>query len=152
MARTLNVREPQVLIHYPADNAGFYWHHRVLLRRLAAGRWVCLTPDHELVQHDLVAEEHIILDRNSAFPAAQAAHVYAHDEIGRAALEVFRRRAETMAALLGDAPAADAEAVEWAVAEANRADLGGVLDEDQLDSAILCSGKGLAFQWGGGVH
>ena len=67
--RTLDISEPRVLVNYPADVAGFYWHHRVLLHRVKAGTWVCLTPTLELQIHNLLTVDHIVLGRATRFPA-----------------------------------------------------------------------------------
>lgn len=48
MERTLNIPEPQVLINFPGDPAGFNWDHRVLVHKIGGGRWVVLTPDLDL--------------------------------------------------------------------------------------------------------
>jgi hypothetical protein len=35
--RTLDLREPQILRHYPNDANAFYWHHRLLLTKISPG-------------------------------------------------------------------------------------------------------------------
>ena len=45
----------QVLVEFPDDPTGMYWHHRIALHRLAPGRWVMLTPDHDLEVVNLLA-------------------------------------------------------------------------------------------------
>ena len=97
----MDVAEPQVIVEYPNDTDGYFWHHRVLLQRVAAGVWVCLTPDHELKRYDLNVHEHMILGRNTSFPAGQAPYVYAHDPLSRAALSSFQRQAKVMVGVLG---------------------------------------------------
>eukprot|EP00959_Pyramimonas_sp_CCMP1952_P375206 7858193-Pyramimonas_sp.AAC.1 len=43
----LDIKERQVLVRYEND-PNFTWHHRILLVRISAGRWVVLTPTHDL--------------------------------------------------------------------------------------------------------
>ncbi|CAK0822212.1 unnamed protein product [Prorocentrum cordatum] len=47
-ARTLDIREAQVLVHYPDEDLS--WHHRVLLHRVEGALWLGLTPDHEIAR------------------------------------------------------------------------------------------------------
>ena len=75
---TLDIAEPQVLIHYPNDRGGFFYHHRILLYRIRDALWIWLTPDPDMCRHDLMELTHIVLDRRSPFPANVAAQVYAH--------------------------------------------------------------------------
>ena len=63
--RTLNIPEPQVLLHFPGDHNGFDWHHRVLLHKVGQGRWVVLSPDLELSVEDLSARRHVVLGRHA---------------------------------------------------------------------------------------
>ena len=98
---TLDIPDIQVLVHFP-DDAVFTWHHRILLRKLTAGVWLCLTPDQEVVRHDLNTQRHVVLDRASGFPAGLADDVYAFDPISRVALEARKRNAAMQAAVLGE--------------------------------------------------
>lgn len=50
---TLDVSDPQILLHFPLDPNGFTEHHRLLLCRLGPGRWVAASPDYELEVLDL---------------------------------------------------------------------------------------------------
>ena len=54
-ARSLDIQQPQILRHFPADAGGFFHHHRVLLVKVGAGRWVGLTPDEGFEIIDLTA-------------------------------------------------------------------------------------------------
>ena len=65
--RTLDVAEPQVLVHYPND-PHLTEHHRLLLIKVSAGRWIAASPDHELDLLDLNTHRHVVLRRNSDFP------------------------------------------------------------------------------------
>ena len=48
---SLDIGYKQVLVHFPGDP--FPWHHRVLLERGEAGKWVCCTPDYDVQLIDL---------------------------------------------------------------------------------------------------
>ena len=65
--RTLDVAEPQVLVHCPND-PHLTEHHRLLLVKVSAGRWIAASPDHELDLLDLNTHRHVVLRRNSDFP------------------------------------------------------------------------------------
>ncbi|CAE8642006.1 unnamed protein product [Polarella glacialis] len=101
----------KVLVEFPADPDGFFWHHRILLKRIAGPTWLALTPDHDICRHNLETSRHLVLERAAQFPAAQRAFVYAFDPIDRATLEGFKRIAATQAALLGDGGDVEAKGI-----------------------------------------
>lgn len=105
MDQTLDIDEVQVLVHY----SGGFDYHRILLHRISGGAWLTLTPDHEIVRHDL--------DRRSFFPEDIVDQVYAHDPISKAALMNFKRQAKVQASILGEGEVDDREAYAWVVAE-----------------------------------
>ena len=74
------------------------------------GVWLCLSPNHEIVRHDLGAILHRIIERCSPFPADIADEIYAHDPIGKSTLSAFKRQSEVQAAILGDGDIDDSEA------------------------------------------
>eukprot|EP00959_Pyramimonas_sp_CCMP1952_P414914 8693464-Pyramimonas_sp.AAC.1 len=60
MERSLDIKEFQVLVHYPSDDDGFFWHMRILLVRAGgAGVWATLAPTLDLHTHDLSQIRHI---------------------------------------------------------------------------------------------
>ena len=138
---SLDVGEVQVLVNYPHDPDGFHWHHRILLHRVAGSTWLCLSPDHEVVRHDLAAIPHRILERRSAFPVDIADEVYAHDPIGKAALSSFKRQAKVQAAILGEGDVDDSEASEWVISEASHPRFGSAVDTGLINNGAT----GLAF-------
>ena len=138
---SLDIPEVQVVVNYPLDPGGFYWHHRVLLHRISGSRWLTLTPDHDIVQHDLQTIPHRILNRRSAFPPDIVGEIYAHDEVGRSQLQVFKRTAKIQAAILGDGDIEDSEAAVWVVAETGHEDFGKEIDEELLNNGAT----GLSF-------
>eukprot|EP00973_Karenia_brevis_P045779 6341349-Karenia_brevis.AAC.1 len=136
-ARTLDIKEIQVLRHYEDDAGGFYWHHRILLARAGeAGRWVALTPDFGLEILDLGVTRHIILGRASAFPAAQLPYVYAFDPISRAELEQQRVRARLQARVLAaDDDEDEVEASIWVTTGPGREKVGLEVAQEVIDDA-----------------
>eukprot|EP00974_Lingulodinium_polyedra_P060191 5802085-Lingulodinium_polyedra.AAC.1 len=68
---TLDIAEAQIIVEYPDDEGGFYWHARVLLEKVSPGVWVSLTPDMELCVIDLRVVRRIVLGRRAEFPAPQ---------------------------------------------------------------------------------
>lgn len=133
MARVLDIQEPQVCVNYPNDPQ-FTWHHRVLLCRVNAGRWLALTPDHEITVHDLNTLPNIVLDRGGEFPPGIRNSTYAFDPIDASALTVFKRRAKLQAAILGEAEDLEAQrALIWVFSDPSDSLFGTVLDSDAME-------------------
>lgn len=133
MARVLDIQEPQVCVNYPNDPQ-FTWHHRVLLCRVNAGRWLALTPDHEITVHDLNTLPNIVLDRGGEFPPGIRNSTYAFDPIDTSALTVFKRRAKLQAAILGEAEDLEAQrALIWVFSDPSDSLFGTVLDSDAME-------------------
>ena len=141
MEGTLDIPEVQVIVNFPADGQGFTWHHRILLQRVEGAVWICLTPDHELVKHDLNALPHRVLDRKSSFPDELEDVIYAHDAIGRSVLNGFKRRAKIQATILGQGEVGETEAYSWLIAEISHSRFGEMVEESLLSS----EGSGLTF-------
>ena len=125
---TLDISEVQIVVHYPGDENGFLWHHRILLHRIAGGTWLTLTPDLEIQRHDLNVLRHRVLNRAGPFPGDIAGEIYAHDPIGAAALAGYKREAQIQATILGEGDVENIEAFQWVIAEAGRQDFGNVVD------------------------
>ena len=134
---TLDIPEPQVIIEYEEDEDGFYWHHRVLLKRISGPKWVALTPDQDLETVDLSEMHHIVLERNADFPRAQRPFVYCFDEFPRSTLDAHKRRAGTQAALLGLQVDVEMEQMIWVVSELDRDDFGDTVDDNLLTGGEL---------------
>ena len=148
---TLDIAEVQVVVNYPADPAGFFWHHRILLHRIEGGVWLTLTPDLELQRHDLNALRHRVLNRAAPFPVDIAAEIYAHDPIGTAALAGYKRQAQIQAAILGEGALEDAEVFQWVIAEVGHPDFGSTIDAGLLGNeatGLAFSGKGVVLRAG----
>jgi len=129
---TLNISEVQVLVNYPGDADGFHWHHRILLCRVGGSTWLTLTPDHDIVRHDLATIPHRVLDRASPFPDDIADEIYAHDPIGKASLAAFKRQANTMAVILGEGTLPESETFTWVISEPDHAGFGSEVDRSLL--------------------
>lgn len=143
---TLDLPEVQVLVNYPLDHDGFFWHHRILLHRIDGASWFALTPDHEIVRHDLNGITHRVLSRRSAFPEDISHEVYAHDPIGRTQLDAFRRQAKVQAVILGQGEPEPLEASTWMISEAGHPKFGTGIDESLLLNAatgIAMTDKGI---------
>lgn len=147
MDYTLDIPEIQVLINYPADAGGFYWHHRILLHRIDGAVWLTLTPDHDIVRVDLNAIAHRVLQRKALFPQDSVDEIYAHDNLARPALLSFKKTAAVQASILGLAEPQDAESFQWLVAEPEHAEFGNPVDDEILEdeaAAMMFSEKGIA--------
>lgn len=141
--KTLDIKEPQILQHFPADAGGFYWHHRVLLEKCGAGVWIGLSPDGDLERIDLNITAHVALDRKAAFPAPQAAYVYAFDEMSRGELEGYRRRARIMNNLFNDAGVAEVDGGSWVIADVTHEKFGEKISDELLDDGVVFRDSGL---------
>lgn len=140
---TLDVPDPQVLVYFDQDPNNLNYHHRLLLNKLGPGRWVGLTPDHELVVLDLNNQRHVVLDRRSRFPAHLQDRVYAFDPVSRNELEGFKRRARTMNIVLGEAEVQEVQALVWVFSDPSSAKLGEVVPQDHLDQLVVLGDRGL---------
>ncbi|CAK0861861.1 unnamed protein product, partial [Prorocentrum cordatum] len=144
---TLDIGDPPILVHYPDDENGFLWHHRVLLFRVSDDIWISLTPDLALVRLKLLDIRHEVLERRAPFPAHLGNQVYAHDPIAAAALAGFRRRAKIQGQLLGVGQVDVVERMIWVVAEPRSARFGEVIDAAVMDDDARGTGfdtKGVA--------
>ena len=141
--RTLDIREPQILRHYPQDANGFFWHHRVLLCKITPGQFIALTPDGDLERINLLEVDHLPLERRTDFPAPQSPFVYAFDELGRNELERFKRRAQQMASLFNDTPVDDIESYEWLVCDNTHERFGEAVGDDTIDQGVTLGDSGV---------
>ena len=57
----LDIAEMQCLVNYPNDANGMTYRHRILLKKLTPGRWVCGTPDMGIEIVDLNERHHYVL-------------------------------------------------------------------------------------------
>ncbi|CAK0875914.1 unnamed protein product [Prorocentrum cordatum] len=143
---TLDIPEPQVLVHYPDDAGGLFWHQRILVKKIAPGIWIAATPDLELVRHNLLEQRHKVLDRNAMFPANIRAQVYGFDPVPRADILALKRQAAVQAALLGDGDAdMEIEHFAWVISEAGHLRFAQTLTDQEVEQATLGQTKGVAL-------
>ena len=133
MERVLDIQEPQVCVNFPND-LQFMWHHRILLCRINAGKWLTLTPDHEIVPHNLNIIPNIVLDRGGEFPPGIRNSTYAFDPIDASSLTVFKRQTKLQAAILGEAEGLETQrALIWVFSDPTDSLFGTILDNDVMD-------------------
>ena len=139
---TLDIPDPQVVVHFPGDPQ-FTYHHRLLLVKLGPGRWIASSPDHELAVVDLNTIGHRILGRRAPFPGDIAQNIYAFDHLGRGDLERLRRQARTMALILGDDDVEEVEARVWVFSDHKSERLGKPVELERLGDAVTLGERGL---------
>ena len=145
MDRTLNIPEPQVLLHFPRGEGGFFHHHRVLLH-IGGGQWVLLTPDMELVVEDLSSRRHRVLGRHVPFPPDIIDECYVFDELSKAELEKQKRLAKTMGSILDDSQVVSVEDLIWIVADPSSKRFGESVPVELVED-IVCLGQAGLVSW-----
>ena len=103
MVRTLDTDMKQVLVNYPDDADGFFYHHRCLVAMGPDGKWVGITPDHEIVIVNVVEFQAglVPLRRNGEFPAFLQGCIYAFAAFQGNEEQDLRDECFELAALLG---------------------------------------------------
>ena len=144
MSSTLDVSSLQVLARYEDDTDGLEWHHRLLLVRIADGKWVALTPDFELLVIDLDEREHAVLRRRSPFPEWAGGILYAFDPgaVTQRSLAEHISDAKIQAAVLAEGVLdedPDGGLGQWMVCMPSHPRFGQVLDEAQVASPDFVS-------------
>ena len=132
--RTLDVREPQILLHVPDDVDGIVWHQRLLVLQIKGGRWVSLDPELQLQVVDLDYSEYVLLDRGSEFPEDKYDETFCFEPLPQAEVGGYRRRARTFLALHGDGDAGVDEQV-WVVSDPRDEFFGVVVDQQAVDDS-----------------
>ena len=140
---TLDVADPQILLHFGADPNGFTEHHRLLLCKLGPGRWVAASPDYDLEILDLNNRQHTVLGRRSPFPAHLVNVVYAFDPVPRNDLERLRRQAKTMSIVLGDEAREEVPAMVWIFWDPSSPIMGQLVPMDVMDEAVILGSRGI---------
>ena len=146
--RSLNIGEPQVLLHFPNDANGFVWHHRILLHKVGGGVWVVLTPDLELETADLSTHRHKILGRHAPIPQDVAPDSYIFDELPKPELERQKRLAKTMGAILDDSQVEAVESFVWLVGDPSSKRFGEVVPPELVQD-INAQGQHGLLEWDG---
>lgn len=137
--RSLDVPRLQVLVHYGEDDDGLQLYHRFLLYRITDARWVTITPDFELVVHDLAEIAHQVLDRAVVFPSWADGALYAFDEgaLDRNTVKAYLARAKVQAAVLGAGQPEDIGAVGWMVASPGDSHFGRIVPTELVGDRAL---------------
>eukprot|EP00438_Fugacium_kawagutii_P022823 Skav218923 [mRNA] locus=scaffold2031:18320:23007:+ [translate_table: standard] len=140
---SLDIPDPQVLVHFPHDHNGITEHHRILLVKLSPGRWVASSPDFELEVLDLNLRRHTVIGRRTRYPDDLNDVSYVFDPISRNELEDLRRKAKTMAVILGDGAQEAIQAMVWVYADPSSSRLGKEVPREIADNAVLLGQKGI---------
>lgn len=146
---SLDVSDPQILLVFPDDANGVTHHHRILLHKLGPGRWIGVTPDHDLETLALTNRAHVVLGRRARFPEPVMDVIYSFDPISRAELEALKRRARTMGVVLGDGEQVELDALVWVYADPGSEKLGTVVDNAIVSQATCLGDRGLVEVDGG---
>ena len=146
--KTLNFADPQILLHFPGDLNGLDWHHRLLLHKIGAGKWVMLTPDLDLEVVDLSARRHVVLGRNSSFPPHLFQACYIFDELSKNEMERQKKLARTMGSILDDGDPVDASAQVWVVADPAVSKFGELVPSELFEDIVTLGSHGLV-EWDG---
>eukprot|EP00435_Cladocopium_sp_Y103_P065522 s1362_g27.t1 len=117
--------------------------HRLLLTKVSPGIFIALTPDGDIEGLDLHQVGHIPLERRADFPAPQAPYVYAFDDLSRADLERYRRRAVAMANLFNEDQIDDIDTYEWMVSDVSHSKFGEAVDEDLVHAGVTLGDSGI---------
>ena len=129
-ARTLDISERQVAVSY-WDDQDFQWHVRVLLVGGGAGKWVWVTPDHEVQYGDLATHTVIALPRNGEYPDRVRGNVYGFDPFAAGELEALKEEAAGLADALGipiGGLLAGRQAPRWIVSDPAHEEFGNEVD------------------------
>ena len=147
MARTFDIPETQVVLHFPGDP--FPWHGRILFERTDGANWIGYSPDTDDGPQsvDLVHEDYEVLERNCALPAHLiGAGVYWFDPISGPEFRQLRRAAKVHASLLGADNVTLLPEHNWRYSEGTTDKFASVVDPAVVQSAefVELSGHALA--------
>ncbi|CAE8614739.1 unnamed protein product, partial [Polarella glacialis] len=141
MASCLNIPETQILVNYPGDADGLFWHWRVLFHKVnEVGRWIIGTPDEEVYEENFVNVDIRPLARGAAYPADIFAETYAPETadmmIGGQGIAAMRVAAQGRALVFGLGPVAAAAVTlnegRWLIADVDHKDFGNEIAEGEL--------------------
>jgi hypothetical protein len=135
---SLDIDEPQVLIHYAGDRIP--WHHRILLRRLKDAVWLLVSPDGNVEATDLGAVAILALGRGVPLPAHVVGQCYLCGADVVAQLDALHQQAARLSGILGGAPAGAAERAgpqaSWRIADTAAYDFGVEVDDELMNSHV----------------
>ncbi|CAE8627459.1 unnamed protein product, partial [Polarella glacialis] len=138
MANCLNIPETQILVNYPNDADGLFWHWRVLFYKVNdVGRWIIGTPDEEVYEENFVNVDIRPLARGAVYPGDIFAETYAPetaDMINQIA--AMRVAAQGRALVFGIGPVAAAAVTlnegRWLIADVDHKDFGDEVAAGEL--------------------
>ena len=111
----LDIKERQILVRYD-DDPNFTWHHRVLLVRIASGRWVVLTPTGDLQVFDTATVRFEPLARGRPFPERCRDDCFLFDPPPVRELSEAIARAKVLADIAGEDIEVD-DAEVWVISD-----------------------------------
>ena len=118
---TLDTELHQVLVDFPQDAGGFFWHHRLLVCPLGGSLWIGVTPDESVQRIDLADHRVVVLRRNAPFPPARVHETYAFDPAAftPAVRDRLVQECRDLASVHGAAPAAEAAGLDatWRISD-----------------------------------
>lgn len=132
--RSLDVEHAQVLIDF-FDDPEFSWHHRLLVVDCGGGRWIAVTPDHEV--EVLVLNDHRVLPvgRAGRFPQRALRDMYVFDPIAEDDMRALENECLALARVLGLADAKLATGVahgQWRISDPALADFDKVIPDAEM--------------------
>ena len=140
---SLDIPELQILQNYPADGGGFYWHHRILIRKLKGGKWIAATPDLEIIKVNLNRSDYPVIERRAFFPADIAHEIYAFDPVGRAELEKLRRLGKMEGALFDEDVPEEVLSLSWIVSDPASELFGRTVTDAEMAAAVNIGPEGV---------
>ena len=143
MARSFDIPETQVLLHFPAD--AFPWHGRILVEQLDGANWLGVSPDVDDGPQDvdLNTEQWQLVPRNSLLPAALvAAGIYWFDPLSAAELRQIRSECKTHARLRGGAGGAAPSQTYWYYSDTGVEKFGERVDDALVQGADFAELQG----------
>ena len=126
----LDIKEKQILVRYNGD-PNFTWHHRILLVRLSAGRWVVLTPTGSLQILDTTTVRFEPLARGRPVQDRCRNDCFLFDPLPVSELNEFSARARVLADIAGEDIEED-DAEVWVVCDPAHSRFG-----EQVEPGIL---------------
>lgn len=145
----LDIAERQVLVLFAAD--ALPWHHRILVERLDRGRWIGITPTHDIEVVDLGEREDVRpLERASPLPES-CRPVFSFEGMDASEMRRLRWRCRCYADVIGFTTPADPSPSdsEWYFADTGADNFGEVVPAPLLDAdrAVLRGACALAQRY-----
>ena len=142
---SLDISERQIIVHLPEHEDGDIWMHCILIKQREGSTWSVLDAEMSQKFMNLSDLEFRVLERAESFPSDVIDDVLTFNDgdITRTVLNRARRGADARISLMG-AGAVGVANSGWVVAETPSKSFEVVLDDDQIDLALLGEDKGVA--------